>query len=275
MRLATRALAFLWFGVVLAPPLPAQSSPEAFWNSSTVYFLLIDRFRNGNPANDRALGRARDAALLRGFEGGDLAGVLRKIEDGYFDSLGVTAIWMTPFVEQIHGSVDEGTGKTYGYHGYWTRDWTAVDPALGTKDDLRAVVNAAHRHGIRVLMDAVINHTGPPTRQDPAWPADWVRAGPQCAYRDFASTVNCNLVAHLPDIRTDRDAPVRCPMHYLPSGAERGDEIGKSRGSMLSSGAPDTPARRATTSSSGSPIGCASSGSTATGWIPPSISSRR
>jgi len=94
--------------------------------------------------------------VLRSFQGGDLPGVLGKIEEGYFDSLGVNAIWLTPFVEQIHGSVDEGTGKTYGYHGYWTRDWTAVDPALGTRDDLRALVEAAHRHGIRVLMDAVI-----------------------------------------------------------------------------------------------------------------------
>ncbi len=189
--------------------------PSSYWNSATVYFLLIDRFKNGNPANDTAAGRARDAGLLRGFEGGDFAGVLQKIEDGYFDSLGVNAIWMTPFVEQIHGGVDEGTGKTYGYHGYWTRDWTAVDPALGTKDDLRAVVDAAHRHGIKVLMDAVINHTGPPTRLDPAWPGDWVRPGPVCTYQSYASTVSCDLVAHLPDIRTDRNAPVQAPYALL------------------------------------------------------------
>ena len=141
--------------------------------------------------------------------------MLQKIEEGYFDSLGVTAIWMTPFVEQIHAGVDEGTGKTYGYHGYWTRDWTAVDPALGTEDDLRAVVDAAHRHGIRVLMDAVINHTGPATPQDPAWPDDWVRTGPNCSYKSYATTVDCTLVATLPDIRTDRDAPVELPPALL------------------------------------------------------------
>jgi alpha-amylase len=191
------------------------TEPSSFWNSATVYFLLIDRFNNGNPGNDRVLGRARDGAVLRNFEGGDLAGLLQEIEEGYFDSLGVSAIWMTPFVEQIHGSVDEGTGKTYGYHGYWTRDWTAVDPALGTGDDLRAVVDAAHRRGIRVLMDAVINHTGPVTRQDPAWPGDWVRTGPNCSYRDYTTTVDCTLVATLPDIRTDRDAPVELPQALL------------------------------------------------------------
>jgi alpha-amylase len=191
---------------------PARAAdPAVFWNGATVYFLLTDRFQDGDSSNDRALGRAPDGAVLRSFQGGDLQGVLRRLEEGYFDSLGVTAIWMTPFVEQIHGSVDEGTGRTYGYHGYWTRDWTAVDPALGTRDDLRAVVDAAHRHGIRILMDAVINHTGPATAQDPPWPDDWVRTGPNCAYRDYASTVHCTLVATLPDVRTERDDPVELP----------------------------------------------------------------
>ena len=193
----------------------AASGESAFWNSATVYFLLTDRFFNGDSTNDGALGRARDGATLRNFEGGDLAGVLRKIEEGYFDSLGVDAIWMTPFVEQIQGGVDEGTGKTYGYHGYWTRDWTAVDPALGTAEDLEAVVDAAHRHGIRVLLDAVINHTGPVTASDPAWPDDWVRTSPNCTYRSYATTVDCTLVATLPDIRTERDEPVSLPPALL------------------------------------------------------------
>ncbi len=191
----------------------AATTPAAarYWNSATIYFLLTDRFANGDTANDHALGRARDGALLRNFEGGDLTGLRQRIEAGYFDSLGVTALWLTPFVEQIHGSVDEGTGKTYGYHGYWARDWTAVDPALGTRDDLKAMVDAAHRHGLRVLMDAVINHPGPVTPQDPAWPADWVRTEPQCQYDSYASTTDCTLVPTLPDIRTDRDSAVALP----------------------------------------------------------------
>jgi alpha-amylase len=186
-----------------------------FWNSATIYFLLTDRFANGDSANDRALGRARDGAPYRSFEGGDLAGVRQKLEAGYFDSLGVSALWLTPFVEQIHGSVDEGTGKTYGYHGYWARDWTAVDPALGTRDELRALVDAAHRRGIRVLMDAVINHPGPVTPVDPAWPDDWVRTTPQCKYADYASTTDCTLVPTLPDVRTDRDAAVELPLALI------------------------------------------------------------
>jgi alpha-amylase len=223
MRLIHGAAAVIGLGSLLVgcrpeakeagPPVvdPAALRVATFWNSATIYFLLTDRFQNGNPANDHALGRAHDGGLLRNFEGGDLAGVLQKIEAGYFDSLGVTAIWMTPFVEQIHAGVDEGPGKTYSFHGYWTRDWTAVDPALGTKADLRALVDAAHRHGIRVLMDAVINHTGPVTPLDPAWPNDWVRTAPNCSYKDYATTVDCTLVASLPDVLTDRDQPVDLP----------------------------------------------------------------
>jgi alpha-amylase len=241
--------ALLFFVATLAAAGPVQgqvpvTEPSTFWNSATIYFLLIDRFQNGNPANDRALGRGKDAALLRGFQGGDLAGVLRKIEEGYFDRLGVSAIWMTPFVEQIHGAVDEGTGKTYGYHGYWTRDWTAVDPALGTKDDLRAVVDAAHRHGIRVLMDAVINHTGPVTGQDPPWPDDWVRTIPNCSYKSYTTTVDCTLVATLPDIRTDRDAPVELPPALLEKWAREGrrdQEVGELDAFFRRTGYPRAP----------------------------------
>ena len=193
----------------------SSADPAFFWNATTVYFLLTDRFFNGDHGNDGALGRARDGAVLRSFHGGDLTGVLQKLEEGYFEALGVGAIWLTPFVEQILGSVDEGTGRTYGFHGYWTRDWTAVDPALGTEEDLRALVDAAHGSGIRVLMDAVINHTGPVTPLDPQWPDDWVRTGPRCLYRDYATTVECTLVDNLPDIRTERDDPVELPRPLL------------------------------------------------------------
>ena len=193
-------------GTSRAAPLP----PADFWNAATVYFLLTDRFSNGNTSNDRV--RPQADAVLRSYQGGDLRGVTRKIEEGWFDSLGVTAIWLTPWVEQIEGSVNEAnTGDTYGYHGYWTRDWTAVDPQLGNMDDLRDMVRAAHRRGIRVLMDAVLNHTGPETPRDPRWPDTWVRREPRCSYTGYATTVTCNLVETLPDILTESSAPVELP----------------------------------------------------------------
>lgn len=101
--------------------------------------------------------------------GGDIKGITAKIKEGYFDKLGVDAIWMSPLVENITSGVDEGTGLSYGFHGYWTKDWTKTDARLGTDADIREMVKAAHKRGIRILMDAVINHTGyPPT--DTKWP---------------------------------------------------------------------------------------------------------
>jgi alpha-amylase len=192
----------------------ASAAPAAkpfIWENATVYFLLTDRFNNGDPHNDHAYGRADDAARLRGFMGGDLAGVTAKINDGYFNDLGVDAIWITPPTEQIHGATDEGSGKTYGFHGYWARDFTAIDANLGTEQDMRRLVDAAHAKGLRVLLDVVLNHTGPVTAQDPVWPAGWVRTGPNCTYKDVKATRDCTLVENLPDIRTDSTANVALP----------------------------------------------------------------
>ncbi|MDQ2822371.1 MAG: alpha-amylase family glycosyl hydrolase [Pseudomonadota bacterium] len=211
MKLSALALSLLCvFGTASAQN-TAQPARPFSWDNATVYFLLTDRFNNADPSNDHAYGRKDDAASLRGFMGGDLAGITAKIKAGYFTELGVDALWITPPVEQIHGATDEGTGKSYGFHGYWARDFTAIDAALGTEADLHALVDAAHAAGIRVLLDVVINHTGPVTPQDPVWPAAWVRTSPTCTYQDFKSTATCTLVANLPDIRTESDAPVALP----------------------------------------------------------------
>ena len=181
------------------------------WEGANVYFLLTDRFNNGDASNDVNFERTEQASKLRGFEGGDITGVTQKIKDGYFTDLGINAIWMTPIVEQIHGGTDEGTGLTYGYHGYWTRDWTAIDPNFGTKADLHELVETAHKNGIRILLDAVINHTGPVTDKDPVWPEDWVRTGPQCSYDNYEHTVACTLVKNLPDLKTENNNSVDLP----------------------------------------------------------------
>ncbi len=181
------------------------------WEGANIYFLLTDRFNNGNPENDLNINRTDSTAVLRGFMGGDLEGITQKIESGYFDDLGVNALWFTPVVEQIHGSTDEGTGVTYGYHGYWAKDWTALDPNFGTKKDLETLVKTAHRHNIRILMDVVINHTGPVTGMDPVWPSDWVRTEPTCEFSTYENTTSCTLVDNLPDIYTESDEAVELP----------------------------------------------------------------
>jgi alpha-amylase len=185
------------------------------WNNANIYFLLTDRFFNGNPDNDINFDRTGKTAVMRGFQGGDMAGVIEKMNEGYFDSLGITALWLTPWFEQIHGCTDEGTGVTYGYHGYWTRDWTSLDPNFGTEAELEALVETAHSRGIRIIMDVIINHTGPVTEQDPAWPPEWVRLKPPCEFKSYETTVPCTLVRNLPDIRTDSDSPVDLPAPLL------------------------------------------------------------
>jgi len=108
----------------------AKRTAPFVWEGANIYFLLTDRFNNGNLKNDISFERKDSTAILRGFMGGDIQGITQKIEANYFSDLGVNAIWFTPVVEQIHGPTDEGTGNTYGYHGYWTKDWTALDPNL-------------------------------------------------------------------------------------------------------------------------------------------------
>ena len=188
-----------------------QSKTPFVWESANVYFLLIDRFKNGNPANDKIINRTKPTGKLRGFEGGDIRGVIQKLDEGYFTDLGINAIWMTPVVEQIHGSVDEGTGNTYGFHGYWTKDWTAIDPSYGTRADLKELVDKAHSKGIRIILDAVINHTGPVTELDPVFPSDWVRTSPKCTYNSYNTFINCTLVENLPDVLTESNKEVSLP----------------------------------------------------------------
>ncbi len=181
------------------------------WENANVYFLLTDRFNNGTTDNDVNFERTQKTGKLRGFKGGDIIGITKKIKEGYFNKLGVNAIWLTPITEQIHGAVNEGWGNTYGFHGYWTKDWTALDPNFGTMDDLREMVKTAHAHGIRILMDAVINHTGPVTEKDPVWDNDWVRTNPICTYKNFKTTAECTLTNNLPDIKTESNKEVDIP----------------------------------------------------------------
>jgi alpha-amylase len=189
---------------------------------STVYFLLTDRFNNGDPTNDVVLSRNKPTADYRGFMGGDIKGIQQKIESDYFSNLGVDAIWMTPLVQQISDLTDEGTGPTYGYHGYWARDWTAIDPNYGTRSDLEAMVEAARAKDIKLIFDIVINHTGPVTESDSQWPDDWVRMGPTCTHQDYNSSVLCTLVDNLPDIRTESEEEVELPDFLLKKWEQEG-----------------------------------------------------
>lgn len=192
------------------------------WEGANVYFIVTDRFNNGDTNNDKNYNRNKPTGKLRGFDGGDIRGIIQKIDEGYFTNLGINVIWMTPIVEQIHDGVDEGTGFTYGFHGYWTRDWSAIDPNIGTRKDLAELVQKAHSRGIRIMLDAVINHTGPVTSEDSVYPSDWVRTTPKCTYKSYDTYINCTLVDNLPDVKTESNEDVELPPFLMEKWKKEG-----------------------------------------------------
>jgi len=131
------------------------------WDNATVYFLMTDRFENGDPSNDDNFGRSGrtgEGEVTGTWHGGDFAGIVDRMD--YLVDLGVDALWITPPVEQMRGWVSGGTGdfQHFPYHGYWASDFTKLDPNYGTEDDLRELVSEAHDRGIRVIFDMVMNH---------------------------------------------------------------------------------------------------------------------
>lgn len=150
-------------GLVLLEPVKAtEKSADLNWRNANIYFVMVDRFNNGDKSNDTNYGRRLDNKDNVGtFHGGDLKGVIEKLD--YIQSLGTTAIWLSPIVEQMHGFVgggESGSFPFYGYHGYWARDFTKLDANFGKEEDLKKLVDGAHKRGMKVLLDVVINHSG-------------------------------------------------------------------------------------------------------------------
>jgi glycosidase len=157
-RLAT-ALALT---IGTAAPALAQTYRDRLPQDEVIYFLLPDRFENGDTANDR--GGLKGGSLETGFDpthkgfyhGGDLKGLTKRLD--YIQALGATAIWVGPVFK--NKPVQGGPGqKSAGYHGYWITDFTQVDPHLGTNADFKALVDQAHARGMKVYMDIITNHT--------------------------------------------------------------------------------------------------------------------
>lgn len=181
-------------------PPPASTSaparPARPWTDDVIYFVLVDRFADGDPANDAGVDRAAKGA----FHGGDLKGLLAHLDE--IASLGVTALWVNPLVQNIPGYVTGAGFPDWGYHGYWADDFTALDPRFGTEADFKALVDACHARGIKVLLDVVYNHAGYGSRylKDPATKG-WLRS-PESG--DCGSDDVTSCVANLPDFKTER-----------------------------------------------------------------------
>ncbi|MCZ8017951.1 alpha-amylase family glycosyl hydrolase [Novosphingobium sp.] len=163
-----RSLATSLAALALCAPLAAQASdPKADLrarapNEEIVYFVLPDRFENGDPKNDT--GGIKGDRLQHGFDpthkgfyhGGDLKGLTARLD--YIQGLGATAIWFAPIFKNKPVQGPKGD-ESAGYHGYWVTDFTQVDPHFGTNDDFKAFVDAAHARGMKVYMDIIANHT--------------------------------------------------------------------------------------------------------------------
>lgn len=135
---------------------PPRPVPTSSLQDEIFYFVLIDRFANGDPGNDQGSGPVSsggfDPADERAFHGGDLAGLIDRLD--YIQGLGVTALWVTPVV--VNRAEQPGSR---GYHGYWGVDFLDVDPHLGTGADFQRLVDSAHERGMKVFLDIVVNHT--------------------------------------------------------------------------------------------------------------------
>jgi alpha-amylase len=184
----------------------ASASSTLNWRNANIYFVLVDRFSNGDKSNDHSYSRQSDGTDEVGtFHGGDLKGVIAQLD--YIKSLGTDAIWLSPIVEQVHGAVgggEKGTFPFYAYHGYWARDFTKIDANFGQEDDLKTLVNRAHQLGIKVLLDVVLNHPGYATLSDlqldqinvvtpkSNWPASWAQWQPQAGenWHSFNTQIN-------------------------------------------------------------------------------------
>jgi len=140
-------------------PLPLKNE-KLVWNDAIIYSLMVDRFFNGDPENDDPVEHPQLADRAN-FQGGDLAGIMEKIGDGYFNRLGVNTLWISPIQETTDKAFRE-TPEPHrwytGYHGYWPVHPRNVEPRFGTSELLKELIQKAHKNGLWVLKDFVSNH---------------------------------------------------------------------------------------------------------------------
>ncbi|MCB9546958.1 MAG: hypothetical protein H6706_14050 [Myxococcales bacterium] len=180
---------------------PYWAEAERFrWEDAVIYQVVLDRFARTTPFTPAD--RLRPPGER---QGGDLRGLLGVLESGYFETLGVDALWISPLNTNPEGlwtGVEGGPPRYSSYHGYWPIAPRAVDPRLGTDADVEALVQAAHARGIRVILDVVLNHVHaqhPYARERPDWLNPLCACGsPACPWQTHIRT--CWFTPYLPDI---------------------------------------------------------------------------
>ncbi len=149
-----------------------QPLPSFSWKNASIYFVITDRFFDGDTSNNNSYGRPQVDATGKNigtFHGGDIAGLTAKLNANYFTDLGINVIWITAPYEQAHGFVGGGSAGDfahYAYHGYYALDFSNIDANMGTRAQFKTFVDTAHSKGIRVILDIVMNHSGYPTLKD-------------------------------------------------------------------------------------------------------------
>ena len=176
---------------------------QAFsWQDAVVYMIMTDRFVDGDQTNDAPATANVDPRA--DWKGGDLQGITTQIAAGYFDQMGVNVLWMSPFNTNSQGSnaASDNIHQVTGYHGYWPVKAREVDPRIGGNLALSALVTEAHKHGIRVLQDTVIQHIHQDHEYNVAHP-DWFKQGCLCGTNNCDWTVHrldCVFATYLPNV---------------------------------------------------------------------------
>ena len=178
-----------------------KNADDFDWDESVIYFMVTDRFFDGNESNNTASGAktyGKDNAGL--YHGGDFAGITQKLD--YLEDLGINTIWITPIVENIPGVTVTDTGKedvpyNAAYHGYWASDFTKLNPTLGTKEEFQTLIDQAHNRGIRIMVDIVVNHAGYDTEF-----GNMIRSGDDVV----SGSDQKDSLSNLPDFRTEDPA---------------------------------------------------------------------
>lgn len=178
-----------------------KNADDFDWDESVIYFMVTDRFFDGNESNNTASGAktyGKDNAGL--YHGGDFAGITQKLD--YLEDLGINTIWITPIVENIPGVTVTDTGKedvpyNAAYHGYWASDFTKLNPTLGTEEEFQTLIDQAHNRGIRIMVDIVVNHAGYDTDF-----GGMIRSGDDIV----SGSDQKDSLSNLPDFRTEDPA---------------------------------------------------------------------
>lgn len=188
MRKVVKLLILIPFLLFCAFPVNADEKEERKWQDESIYFIMVDRFNNGDPANDFEV----NTADLKEYNGGDFKGITDKLD--YIQDMGFTAIWLTPVFDN----------ETKGYHGYWINDFYNTEEHFGTMEEFKNLVKEAHKRDMKVILDFVVNHVGPnhPWADDEQ-KKDWFHEKQPILNWDNQQEVENNWLYDLPDFNQE------------------------------------------------------------------------